>query len=88
MADKIPVKLNKDEVKRLLRGEGKYRGVREDLERRMRRIAEAAGPGHAAGIDVGPNRLRAGIWTDTDAAREAEAKNLSLTRAIQAGRDA
>lgn len=86
MTDPIKIKLNEKEVKRLLRGEGPYRGVREDLERRMNRIAAAAGPGHSAGIDVGPNRLRAGIWTDTDAARQAEATGLNLTRAIDAGR--
>lgn len=86
MADKINVKLNKDEVRKLLRGEGPYRGVRADLEARMARIAAAAGPGHQAAIDVTPNRLRAGIWTDTDAAREAEATNLNLTRAMDAGR--
>lgn len=86
MAEKMVVKLNKDEVKKMLRGEGQYSGVRTDLEARMARIAAAAGPGHSMAIEVGPNRLRAAVWTDTDAAREAEATGLNLTRATDAGR--
>lgn len=86
MPDKLNVKLNKDEVRKLLRGEGPYQGVRPDLQRRMDRIAAAAGPGHKAELEVGQNRLRAAVWTDTDEARKAEATDLTLTRAIDAGR--
>lgn len=86
MPEKINIKLNPAEVKKLLKGQGPYKGVRTDLEARMNRIAAAAGPGHSAEIDETPNRLRAGIWTSTDEARKAEATNLNLTRAIDAGR--
>jgi hypothetical protein len=80
------VKLNKDEVRRLLRGEGPYSGVKSELQRRIERIREAAGPGHSTEVSVTQNRLRAAIWTTTDKAREAEAQDLNLTRAIDAGR--
>ena len=86
MAEKIPVKLNSSEVKKLLRGQGQYKGVREDLERRIQRMADAAGPGHSTSVEETENRLRASIWTSSDAAREREAKDLNLTRSIDAGR--
>ena len=86
MAEKIKVVVNQAEVKKLLRGEGRYKAVREDFERRIARVAAAAGPGHQTEVDVGPNRLRAACWTATDAAREAEATGLNLTRAIDAAR--
>lgn len=86
MTEKINVKLNKNEVNKMLRGQGPYRGVREDLERRIQRMADAAGPGHSTSVEDTPNRLRASIWTSSDAAREAEQQDLNLTRSIDSGR--
>lgn len=51
-----------------------------------RRIASAAGPGHRVEVAGGPNRARAAVITDTPAARRNEAKNRTLSRAIDAGR--
>lgn len=60
--------------------------VRNDLERRARAIATAAGPGHGTDSEVGAYRARAVAYTETWAAMEAEATNRTLTRAIDAGR--
>lgn len=57
-----------------------------ELKRRADQIAAAAGPGHDVEISVGRNRAHADIATDTFEARAAEARNRSLTRAIDAGR--
>lgn len=80
------VTLNHREVRRLLRGEGQYAGVRADLERRARAVAEAAGDGMEADVFVGRNRARGGVITATPAAREAEARDRALTRAMDAAR--
>lgn len=60
--------------------------VLADLERRAKRIADVAGDGMEPSAMVGRNRARASVITGTEAAREAEAKGRSLTRAIDAGR--
>jgi hypothetical protein len=80
------VRLNHSEVRRLLRGEGIYAGVLEDLRRRAERVAEAAGPGMEADTYVGRNRARGGVITATPAAMEAEARDRALTRAMDAAR--
>lgn len=60
--------------------------VQQDLRRRAERIAAAAGPGMEASVQVGRNRARGSVITVTQQAREAEARNRALTRALDAGR--
>ncbi|MBK7021440.1 MAG: hypothetical protein IPH38_18075 [Candidatus Microthrix sp.] len=60
--------------------------VAADLEKRARRIADAAGPGHEVEVTKGRTRALGMVWTDTHEARRNEATNRSLTRAIDAGR--
>lgn len=78
----VRVKLNRAGVVKLLHSAE----TTADLERRGDRIAAAAGPGHR--VDVERNRDRAVVFvtTDTREAREAEAEQRKLTRAIDAGR--
>jgi len=82
MAATVRVELNSDGIRALLRSEA----VRADLERRARAIAEAAGEGFEVESQVGSNRARASVRTATAEAREAEATDRALTRAIDAGR--
>lgn len=83
---KVRIKLNRREVRRLLRGEGQYSGVAEDLKRRADNIAAAAGDGMEVDTGVGRNRARASVRTATPEAVEAEATSRALTRALDAGR--
>lgn len=76
------VVLNRKGIKDLLRSEG----TRHDLKKRADRIAAQAGPGLVAHSEIGPNRARAEVVTDTMEARYAEATSRALTRAIDAGR--
>lgn len=78
--------LNTSEVRRLLRGESEYSGVRDDLARRGQAIASAAGPGMETTNDVGANRARTNVWTATYEAIVNEATSKALTRALDAGR--
>jgi len=61
-------------------------GVKADLERRARLIAAAAGPGHRVEVEVGRNRARAAVITDTIPAMIAEGRDRNLSRALDAGR--
>lgn len=62
-------------------------GVRADLIARARRVAAAAGPGMEVDTDdEGRNRARVTVWTATIEAMVAEARDRSLTRAIDAAR--
>lgn len=79
---KPKIVLNRKGVRELLRSNE----VLGDLERRALAIAAAAGPGFEADSDVGRNRARASVLTETREAMEAEAKDRALTRAIDAGR--
>jgi hypothetical protein len=81
------VKMNHTEARRVLRGEGAYAGVLDDLEDRANRVAEAAGPGFEADVYVGPERARGGVITATVDAQIEEARNHTLLRAIDAARD-
>lgn len=76
------VKLNRRGVESILKSER----VQADLRARASRIAAAAGPGMVASVGVGRNRARAAIITGTEAARDAEARDRALTRALDAGR--
>ncbi|QGZ16903.1 hypothetical protein SEA_LITTLETOKYO_11 [Arthrobacter phage LittleTokyo] len=60
--------------------------VRADLEARGQRIAAAAGEGVGLESNVGANRARVTVATETREAAEREATDKSLTRAIGAGR--
>lgn len=77
------IKLNPKGMRQLLRSPEMV----QDLESRAARIAQAAGPGHAHAAKAGSRRALASVWTATREARESEARNRSLSRAIDAGRN-
>lgn len=58
----------------------------DDLRRRAERIATAAGPGHEIREDPTPTRTGVDVFTATPEAAARQARNGSLTRAIDAGR--
>lgn len=60
--------------------------VLADLRRRANAIAAAAGEGHEVDVRVGARRARASVRTATFDAMRAEAKDRTLTRALDAGR--
>lgn len=78
----VKVKVNRAGVRALLQSDE----VRDDLTRRANSISAAAGPGHRVESEVGPNRARVAVITDTIEARISEARNRTLTRAVDAGR--
>lgn len=78
----VKIVLNRRGVRELLRSPE----IQRDLERRAQRIAATAGPGHEVDADVGPNRARASVRTDTFEAMHDEATTRNLTRALDAGR--
>lgn len=82
MAKSLTIKLNRKAVRDLLRSSE----VQADLERRANKIKAAAGPGHEVDVEVGRNRARASVRTDTVEAMRAEARDHKLTRALDAGR--
>ncbi|MHA7145444.1 hypothetical protein ACX80U_12075 [Arthrobacter sp. TmT3-37] len=63
------------------------RGVVEDLERRLRRIASVAGPGHRVTVKSGGTRARGRVYTATTAAKRREARDRTLSKALDAGRN-
>jgi hypothetical protein len=80
------IRLNRAEVRRLLRSEGDYAGVAADLEERAEAIAAAAGEGMEVETETGRNRVRVSVRTATPEAARAEAETRALTRALDAGR--
>jgi hypothetical protein len=74
--------LNRAGVRSIL----KSPGVLADLTARANRVASVAGPGHIVDSEIGPNRARASVRTDTFAAAKREAESRNLTRAIDAAR--
>lgn len=88
MADKVKITLNHASIAALL----KSPAIQANLAARASRIAATAtnnaGPGAVFGhsVNIGPNRARAGVWTQNAAAMRAEATSRALTRAIDAGR--
>lgn len=78
----VKVKINKKGLDDLL----KSSGVQDDLEKRVKRIADAAGEGFEAEVTVGQHRARGAVWTATNRAKRGEAKDRRLTRALDAGR--
>lgn len=77
------VKWNSKGIKEILRGQPMVDG----LEGIAHEIAAAAGPGHRVESEVGKNRARAAVITDTDEAVRSEVRDHTLTRALDAGRD-
>ena len=82
MARAVKVVVDRAAVRALLRSAP----IQHDLERRARRIAATAGPGHRIETSAGANRARVAVITDSDEAKVAESRNRSLTRSIDAGR--
>lgn len=60
--------------------------VQSEVARRAVRIAKAAGPGFEAVVNPAKYTARAFVRTTDDASRKAEAKDKTLTRALDAGR--
>lgn len=78
----MDIEINHEGIAALLREEG----VRQDLDRRAKRIAAAAGPGMESSSVIGRRRALAMVWTETPSAMRAEATSRKLTRAVDAGR--
>lgn len=80
------VEIHDDAARALL----KSAEIQADLEERGKRIAEAATQGRYDKYDVDvkqtSTRARVTITTATDVARVEEAKNRSLTKALDSGR--
>lgn len=79
------IKLNRAGIRELLTSEK----VASDLQRRAEKIASAAG-GAEVGFEAvktgGPARARSIVITTTHEAKNREARDRTLTRAIDAGR--
>lgn len=60
--------------------------VGELIGRSTRAIAAAAGPGMEANTHLGATRWRGSVITATQEAREAQARDQALMRALDAGR--
>lgn len=82
MATRVRVKLNRKNVRALLRSTE----VRQDLYHRARRVAAAAGDGMYSEAEIGRNRARAEVRTGTAAARRREATSKVLLRALESAR--
>lgn len=83
MADGPRIELNSRGIRELLNSPE----VAEELERRAEMIADAAGPGHRVEVEHGTGaRARAAVITDDIPAMVSEARDRTLTRALDAGR--
>lgn len=82
MAQTVRIVLNRQGVRDLLRSHE----VSADLERRAKRIANAAGDGMEVEATTGRNRARVSVRTATTEAILAEAKERTLTKSLDAGR--
>lgn len=81
MAKKIRLEINAGNIGKLLRGSE----VQTDLMARGNAIASAAGPGHSVDMTF-TDRAAVFIRTDTPEAMVAEARDRTLTSALDAGR--
>jgi hypothetical protein len=83
MAGTVRIEMNPAGIRALLTDGG----VAADMLRRATAVAEAAGgtEDFVPSVYIG-RRARASVITATQTAREAEATDLALTRAIDAGR--
>lgn len=82
MAAQVRIEMNPSGFQAIL----KSAEVQADLERRAEAIADAAGEGMEYDVRVGKTRARASVRTATPEAMRAEARDKTLTRAIDAGR--
>jgi hypothetical protein len=83
MAEQIRVEINDAVARELL----KSPEVQGDLRRRAQRIAASAGKGtYDVTSSMTPTRARVSVGTADQAARQAEATDRTLTRALDAGR--
>lgn len=80
------VELHSDEIAKILRAEGPYEEIADELVRRGQAIADEAGEGFEVETFTGANRLRVSVFTATDEARRREATERVLIRALDAGR--
>lgn len=78
----VRIKINRKGIRRLMRGPEAI----EDLKIRSGNIEIAAGEGFKSETKAMKNRAHATVWTGTPEAKEAEAKERKLTKAIDAGR--
>jgi hypothetical protein len=78
----LNMNLRKDNIGKILNS----LAVQAELKRRADRIAAAAGEGMLSSVQAGKNRARASVITATPQARNNEARNRALTRALDAGR--
>ena len=76
------IELNRAAVGRLL----KSPEIQRELLKRAERMADQAGPGFVADVQVGRTRARAMVKSTDYESMKAEATDRSLTRAIDAGR--
>lgn len=81
----VRVVVHRRELDRLRKGDGPYRGVVTDIDRRTRAVYNAAGPGHDTETFVGHDRYRGHVYAQTVEAKLAESRDRSLTRALDAG---
>jgi hypothetical protein len=82
VAQRLRLKLNRSGMRQLLTSPG----IAADVRRRAEAVAANAGPGHRIDSQIGPNRARAAVITDSFEARRAEATSRNLTRALSAAR--
>jgi hypothetical protein len=84
MASTVRIEITPGAITALLKGPE----VQADLRARVERIAAAAGDSEDYEVDtrVGATRARASVRTASYAAMRDEAKNRTLTRALDAGR--
>lgn len=80
MADRVDV--NHDAIRDILRSDA----VLRELTERAGRIQQAAGDGHGIHSEIGRNRARVSVFTETIEAMAGEAKDHRLLRALDAGR--
>lgn len=78
----MEIKWNSKGIRQILRGQPMVRALTDSAER----MAAAAGPGHRVESEVGKERARAAVITDTSDAVRSEIRDHTLTRAIDAGR--
>ncbi len=62
------------------------RGAEGVIRQKAARIAAAAGPGFESEAFAGHRRALGRVWAATAEARAAEARDMALTRALDAGR--
>ena len=81
---KVTVKLNSPGIRAVLQSAE----VRADIQRRADAIkAAAGGDGFEAGAEIVGNRVMGWVVTASPEAKQAEAEDRTLTRALDAGRD-